>query len=171
MDGDHQTRFGGPARHPDGPPAVDLALLGAQPAAAWPAPGAPAQARAPDASVKRAAALPADSNDNAPPPAASRDPATGPLPPALSIMAAGDMLSPAREIAATTAAAKILFTRDDFDTTYVSGRRGMMVLSLVEDGTSYRVGRYDVESGEWRILSKGWPRFGNALAFACAIVS
>jgi hypothetical protein len=100
-----------------------------------------------------------------------RDPAPGGLPPALSIVAAGDMLSPAREITASTAAAKILFTRDDFDTTYISGRRGMMVLSLVEDGTSYRVGRYDVESGEWRILSKGWPRFGNALAFACTIVS
>ena len=98
-------------------------------------------------------------------------PAPSLLPPALSIVGAGDMLSPAREITATTPSAKILFTRDDLDTTYVSGRRGMMVLSLVEDGTSYRVGRYDVESGEWRILSKGWPRFGNALAFACTIVS
>ncbi len=105
--------------------------------------------------------------------AANRDPAQPavPLPSARPIVAAGDMLCPPREIAASTSAAKILFTRDDLDTTYVSGRRGMMVLSLVEDGSSYRVGRYDVESGEWRILSKGWPRFGNALAFACTIVS
>ena len=191
MDGDHQTRFGGPARHPDGPPDANAALLGvpAGAANAWPDPVAPARTRAeaPVATVKRTAARPADGGPGHPPapprdPAAGppppappkdtpKDMATGPLPPALSIVAAGDMLSPAREITASTAAAKILFTRDDFDTTYVSGRRGMMVLSLVEDGTSYRVGRYDVESGEWRILSKGWPRFGNALAFACTIVS
>jgi len=81
------------------------------------------------------------------------------------------ILWPAREITARTKGARILFTRDDLDTTYVSGRRGVMVLFLVEDRSAYRVGRYDVTAGEWRTLSPVWPRFGNALAFACSLVS
>lgn len=178
LDGDHQTRGDGQESHPDG--AADSALErmpAAGPAGVVPAPGVrpgpPASGR-PTPGDGRPRGRSAPEGDSAPlrGEAADRDAApAGRLPPALSIVAAGHMLSPPREIAASTAAAKILFTRDDLDTTYVSGRRGVMVLSLVEDGTSYRVGRYDVETGEWRILSKGWPRFGNALAFACTVVS
>jgi hypothetical protein len=162
----------GAADGPEGLPAPEDAPAGAEAGSRDPnvSPGVEAGSRGQNVSPGAEAGS-RDSSASPGTEAGSRGPAAGALPPALSIVAAGDTLSPAREIAATTTAAKILFTRDDFDTTYVSGRRGMMVLSLVEDGTSYRVGRYDVESGEWRILSKGWPRFGNALAFACTIVS
>ena len=66
-----------------------------------------------------------------------------------------------------TGKVEITFTRNEQDETIVQGERGKVCVAL--DGEQYLVARWLGDA--WGVVSTGWSRFGDALAFACGLAA